>query len=136
MFICEILLEREREREEIKYVFHQKVHKWRRMNSILLYGGPMESYTTFAVKLELSRPESDLSHLSGIRCEAAHNGRKDLVNCKIVPRSLGIALTRVYAQSMHLHPSARRRLCVFVIAHATTVYVHTRMYVSAFGKYN
>lgn len=42
----------------------------------------------YAVKLERSRPESDLSHLSGIRREAAYNGRKDLVNCKIVPRSL------------------------------------------------
>lgn len=69
-------------------MFHQKVHKWRRTSSILLYDGPMESYTTYAVKLERSRPESDLSHLSGIRREAAYNSRKDLVNCKIVPRSL------------------------------------------------
>lgn len=56
--------------------------------SILLYGEPMESYTTFAVKLECSRVESDLSHLSGICREVVYNSRKDLVNCKIVPRSL------------------------------------------------
>lgn len=47
-------------------MFHQKVHKWRRMSSILLYSGPIESYTMFVVKLERFRPESDLSYLSGI----------------------------------------------------------------------
>jgi len=69
-------------------VSFQKVHKWRHTSSILLYSGPMESYTTFVVKLECFRPESDLSHLSRIRRDAAYNGRKDLVNYKIVPRSL------------------------------------------------